>query len=93
MPRKAKPSQGGLIPAEETPRWTVGSSDPDSRGNQLHRLYYGKTRQAIGRTPADLARFRQIADHNNARGLAPKPKIQCRADENLPAPKHKTATA
>lgn len=89
MPRKAKPAQGDLIPADDQPRWTVASSEPGPTGKQVHRLYWGGVKQARGKTPADLRRFREIADFCNRRGLSPKPKVACKADETLPAPKHK----
>lgn len=92
-PKSKKPAEGELIPADTAPIWTVTSTEPDELGNQRHRLFYGRKSQATGRTPGHLRRFREIAEHNNARGLAPKPKIQCRADENLPAPPRRKSDA
>jgi hypothetical protein len=81
-----------LIPADEKPRWTVSSSEPDSDGKQVHRLFWGGVKQARGTTPADLRRFRELADFCNKRGLVPRPKVLCKADESLPVPKHKAVT-
>jgi hypothetical protein len=85
MTKKKKP-EGELIPADNKPQWLVVSTEPDIAGRQLHRLLYGKARQAFGRTPGDLRRFREIAEFCNARGLEPREKVQCLADDNLPVP-------
>jgi hypothetical protein len=79
-----------LIPADDTPQWHVVSVETEVSVYQ-HRLLYGTKRQASGKTPADLRRFRDLADFCNKRGLAPRPKVLCKADESLPVPKHKAA--
>lgn len=87
----SKPKEKELIPADDAPQWHVITVETDVPGRYLHRLLYGNVRQSLGRTPADLRRFRDLADFCNKRGLAPRPKVLCKADENLPVPKHKTA--
>ncbi len=85
MPPKTT-TEKELLPADDKPQWLVVSTEPDAFGKQLHRLLFGKKRQALGKTPADLRRFRDLADFCNKRGLEPREKVQCLADENLPAP-------
>lgn len=87
----SKPKEKELIPADEKPVWSVASTEPDAQGRQIHRLFYGKKRQASSKSPADLIRFRQLADFCNKQRLEPRPKILCKADENLPIPRRKTA--
>lgn len=87
----SKPKEKELIPADDKPRWHVITVETDTPGQYLHRLLYGPHRQALGRTPGDLKRFREIADFCNRRGMVPKPKVLCKADLNLPVPKHKPA--
>jgi hypothetical protein len=88
----SKSKEKELIPADNTPQWHVVTVETETRGTYLHRLLYGTKRQALGRTPADLRRFRELADFCNKRGLAPRPKVLCKADESLPVPKHKAIT-
>ncbi len=78
MPRKSKPAESELIPADSRPTWTVITTHD---GDQpVHRLLYGTTVQDRGKTPGCLERLRAVAAWCNKRNLAPRVKVQCLAD-------------
>jgi hypothetical protein len=80
--RRKKLETGELIPADNTPVWSVVT---DTEG--WHRLLYGRSLQEKANPPPGLERLREIASHCNRRKLVPRDRIECVADLSDPKAK------